>query len=168
MRSLSPSNLPSPSSPRSLHLDISTKFHTHALYWIALHILLTTLTTSCRFRVFVSCLHDAFLFACRCSGCDRALARLCYRPAGICFGRPQIQSVKLVSLDGGKLTDFVVDGQCKESSDFESDFKTLSQYTKIVRTYSAVDKAIEPTCYVPSAILPAAAKYGIKVILGLW
>lgn len=60
------------------------------------------------------------------------------------------------------------DASCKTQEDFTADFAVLKQYTSIVRTYSAVDQATQPTCYVPGAILPAAKAAGIKVILGLW
>ena len=61
------------------------------------------------------------------------------------------------------------DGSCKAEADFLADFKTLKDYTTIVRTYSAYDQALpQYPCHVPGALLPAAAHYKIKVILGLW
>ena len=60
------------------------------------------------------------------------------------------------------------DASCKTQQDFASDFAKLSSTSKIVRTYSAVDQAVQPACHVPSAILPAAKAAGVKVLLGLW
>ena len=64
-----------------------------------------------------------------------------------------------------------LDASCKTKEDFIEDFKVLQGAAvpaKYVRTYSAVDQAVEPTCYVPGAILPAAKETGMEVILGLW
>lgn len=60
------------------------------------------------------------------------------------------------------------DASCKTQEDFAADFAVLKEHSTIVRTYSAVDKATEPTCYVPGAILPAAKAAGVQVLLGLW
>lgn len=69
-------------------------------------------------------------------------------------------------------------GDCKSQADFEDDFKVLKDAAEasggpsveVVRTYSAVDGGLDggPLCYVPSALLPAAQKFDIKVLLGLW
>jgi len=62
------------------------------------------------------------------------------------------------------------DASCKTQEDFAADFAVLSSQatSTIVRTYSAVDGATQPSCYVPGAILPAAKAAGVKVVLGLW
>lgn len=61
------------------------------------------------------------------------------------------------------------DGSCKSTEEFSKDFAALEGTgAKIVRTYSALDGAIQPECKVPGAILPAAEKAGIQVIIGLW
>ena len=68
-----------------------------------------------------------------------------------------------------RYTDSSLDGTCKTTSDYETDFDTLKSKTTIVRTYSVVDGAISNTpCEVASAILPAAANKGFQVILGVW
>ncbi|OAT03518.1 glucan 1,3-beta-glucosidase, variant [Blastomyces gilchristii SLH14081] len=54
------------------------------------------------------------------------------------------------------------DGTCKSQKDFEDDFDVLQAHTKLVRTYSASD------CDNALFILPAAAKKGFKVVLGIW
>ncbi|KAL8660343.1 MAG: hypothetical protein Q9202_006652 [Teloschistes flavicans] len=62
-------------------------------------------------------------------------------------------------------------GQCKTRDDYEADFDALAQAsgTKIVRTYSVVDKNVPQfdPCQVAAEILPAAAKKQFQVILGL-
>ena len=52
------------------------------------------------------------------------------------------------------------DGTCKYTADYEADFDVLG--TGIVRTYSSHE------CNVAEQILPAAAKKGVKVVLGVW
>ena len=54
------------------------------------------------------------------------------------------------------------DGKCKESADFEADFDILGPYTKVVRTYATSD------CNTMQNIMPALAKKGFKVMLGVW
>lgn len=74
----------------------------------------------------------------------------------------------IVSSDSTKLMSIVVQ-QCKTQADYEADFDTLTSYTTIVRTYSAVDGAVAgKPCYVLPAILPAARNKGVSVIVGLW
>lgn len=53
-----------------------------------------------------------------------------------------------------------LDGSCKTTPDYEADFKSLE--TSFVRTYSSNE------CDTAANILPAAAKSGVKVILGVW
>ena len=53
-----------------------------------------------------------------------------------------------------------LDGSCKYSADYEADFDALG--TDLVRTYSSHE------CNTAEQILPAAAKKGVKVILGVW
>lgn len=54
------------------------------------------------------------------------------------------------------------DGQCKETSDYESDFDTLSQYTNLVRVYAASD------CNTLQNIYPALEAKSFKLLLGVW
>ena len=54
------------------------------------------------------------------------------------------------------------DGQCKEAVDFEADFDILAPYTKVVRTYATSD------CNTMQNIMPALAKKGFKIVLGVW
>lgn len=56
------------------------------------------------------------------------------------------------------------DGSCKAQSDYEADFDAISANSaaKIVRGYSASD------CNFTQNVLPAAAKKGFQVVLGIW
>lgn len=56
------------------------------------------------------------------------------------------------------------DGSCKTQSDYEADFDAISSASgsKLVRGYSASD------CNSSTAIMPAAASKGFKVVLGIW
>lgn len=54
------------------------------------------------------------------------------------------------------------DGLCKETVDFEADFDVLAPYTKFVRTYATGD------CNTMQNIMPALAKKGFKIVLGVW
>lgn len=55
---------------------------------------------------------------------------------------------------------FCLDGNCKLTTDYEADFDMIN--AKFVRTYSSSE------CSTAEQILPAAAKKGVKVILGVW
>lgn len=54
------------------------------------------------------------------------------------------------------------DGQCKEATDYESDFDTLSSYTSTVRVYAASD------CNTLQNIGPALDSKDFKLYLGVW
>lgn len=54
------------------------------------------------------------------------------------------------------------DGKCKETADFEADLDILAPYTKAVRTYATSD------CNTMQNIMPAVAKKGFKIMLGVW
>jgi glucan 1,3-beta-glucosidase len=54
------------------------------------------------------------------------------------------------------------DGSCKQTSDYEADFKALKQYTTLVRTYAAGQ------CNQAQNIIPAAKNAGFQVLLGVW
>ncbi|KAK5091080.1 glycoside hydrolase 3 protein [Lithohypha guttulata] len=60
-------------------------------------------------------------------------------------------------------------GSCKKRSDFEADFKAITDNTHstLVRTYSSSD-SFGNLCNTPSEILPAAQNAGVKVLLGMW
>lgn len=55
---------------------------------------------------------------------------------------------------------FCIDGSCKSTADYETDFDRID--ASYVRTYTSSE------CDTAEQILPAAAKKGIKVILGVW
>ena len=62
------------------------------------------------------------------------------------------------------------DGSCKGYDDYLADLEVLKETATIVRTYANIDGG-DPNsalCHVPGALLPAAYKAGIKVILGIW
>ncbi len=63
---------------------------------------------------------------------------------------------------GFALGDKKADGTCKFQADYEADFATLSDTSKLVRGYAASD------CNTAQEILPAAKAAGFKVILGIW
>lgn len=65
---------------------------------------------------------------------------------------------------GLSLGDKNADGSCKETGDWENDFRHLKtkDVTTLVRTYSATE------CNTAERILPAAEKEGFKVVLGVW
>jgi glucan 1,3-beta-glucosidase len=63
---------------------------------------------------------------------------------------------------GFALGDKKADGTCKFQPDYEEDFATLADTSKIVRIYAASD------CDTAKWILPAAKTAGFKVILGIW
>ena len=54
------------------------------------------------------------------------------------------------------------DGSCKQTSDYEADFKALKPYTTLVRTYAAGQ------CNQAQNIIPAAKNAGFQVLLGVW
>lgn len=54
------------------------------------------------------------------------------------------------------------DGQCKETSDYESDFDILKAYTTTVRVYAASD------CNTLQNIYPALESKGFSLFLGVW
>jgi glucan 1,3-beta-glucosidase len=51
---------------------------------------------------------------------------------------------------------------CKSTSDYEADFATLKDHTKLVRVYSTSQ------CNQAQNILPAAKNAGFQVLLGVW
>ncbi|KAJ5180609.1 Glucan 1-3-beta-glucosidase [Penicillium capsulatum] len=51
---------------------------------------------------------------------------------------------------------------CKGKEDWEDDLKNLKDVTKLVRTYTSSE------CHTAENILPVAAQYGFKVVLGTW
>lgn len=53
-------------------------------------------------------------------------------------------------------------GNCKSSSEYASDFKTLSSYSKIVKTYAVSD------CNTLQILGPAAEAAGFQVMFGIW
>lgn len=88
---------------------------------------------------------------------------------------PSEPGKKVSYCDSATVLYFLIDftgGQCKTRDDYEADFDALAQAsgTKIVRTYSVVDKNVPQfdPCQVAAEILPAAAKKQFQVILGLW
>jgi len=54
------------------------------------------------------------------------------------------------------------DGSCKTTNDYIEDFKVLAPHSTIVRVYAAGQ------CNTAAAILPAAKKDGVQVVLGIW
>ena len=63
---------------------------------------------------------------------------------------------------GFALGDKKADGTCKFQADYEADFATLADTSKLVRGYAASD------CNTEQEILPAAKSAGFQVILGIW
>lgn len=54
------------------------------------------------------------------------------------------------------------DGQCKETSDFTTDFKDMAAYTNIIRVYAMSD------CNTLQNLSPALEESGFKAFLGIW
>ena len=54
------------------------------------------------------------------------------------------------------------DNSCKQTPDYEADFKALKPYTTLVRTYAASQ------CNQSQNIIPAAKAAGFQVLLGVW
>jgi glucan 1,3-beta-glucosidase len=63
---------------------------------------------------------------------------------------------------GFALGDKKADGTCKFQADYQDDFDTLKDITRLVRIYAASD------CNTAAEILPAAKAAGFQVILGIW
>lgn len=63
---------------------------------------------------------------------------------------------------GFALGDKKADGTCKFKADYQDDFDTLKDISRLVRIYAASD------CNTAAEILPAAEAAGFQVILGIW
>ncbi|KAK1150106.1 glycoside hydrolase 3 protein [Aspergillus melleus] len=77
-----------------------------------------------------------------------------------------LAAIPAVAADRGKLGLALgnknVNGQCKQTSDYEADFDALKKVTTLVRTYSASD------CDTAKNIIPAAKNKKFQVVLGVW
>lgn len=80
---------------------------------------------------------------------------------GYAIGNKKTGTQLLILLVGTvQVLTFCLDGSCKYTADYEADFVAIG--ASYVRTYTSSD------CNTAEQILPAAAKKGVKVILGVW